>query len=163
MRERLSGVIREGTYPAQARDFVRVSPYGYGIQAASAVQLSFCRHYRPRQCVIRPMPAGGVACRVETWCDVGPLEVLAIECPGDTVKSDIIPALKSAIDSGSLRIVDVTFVHKDAQDTMSCYELANWRSLNSLTTISLMRRGDCCQWEISQRLAPRFRQTSQRS
>ena len=47
-----------------------------------------------------------------------------IECPGDKLKSEIILALGSAVDGGRLRIIDVTFVHKDAQGNISCYELA---------------------------------------
>jgi hypothetical protein len=54
---------------------------------------------------------------------VGPLEVLVIECPGDKLKSEIILALTSGVDGGSLRIIDVTFVHKDAQGNLSSYEL----------------------------------------
>jgi hypothetical protein len=55
---------------------------------------------------------------------VGPLEVLVIECPGESLKSDIILALTSAVDGGHLRIIDVTFVRKDAQANLSSYELA---------------------------------------
>jgi len=55
---------------------------------------------------------------------VGPLEVLVIECPGDKVKSEIIQALTSAVDGGSLRVIDVTFVRKDSQGNVSSYELA---------------------------------------
>jgi len=40
------------------------------------------------------------------------------------LKSEIIRALLPALTSGSLRIIDVTFVHKDAQGNVSCYELA---------------------------------------
>jgi hypothetical protein len=55
---------------------------------------------------------------------VGPLEVLVIECPGDTLKSEIILALGSAVDGGHLRIIDVTFIRKDPQSNISSYELA---------------------------------------
>ena len=55
---------------------------------------------------------------------MGPLEVLAIECPGDRLKAEIILALTSAVDSGNLRIVDMTFVHKDARGHVTSYELA---------------------------------------
>ena len=44
---------------------------------------------------------------------VGPLEVLVIECPGDRLKGEIMLAPTSAVDSGALRIIDVTFIHKD--------------------------------------------------
>jgi hypothetical protein len=56
--------------------------------------------------------------------DVGPLEVLVIECPGDRLKSEIIRALTSVVDGGGLRVIDVTFVHKDARGNVSSYELA---------------------------------------
>jgi hypothetical protein len=55
---------------------------------------------------------------------VGPLEILVIECPGDRLKSEIVVALTSAVDSGALRIIDVTFVHKDTLGNVSQYELA---------------------------------------
>jgi hypothetical protein len=55
---------------------------------------------------------------------VGPLEVLVIECPGDSLKREAILALTPAVDGGHLRIIDVTFVRKDAQANLSSYELA---------------------------------------
>jgi hypothetical protein len=55
---------------------------------------------------------------------MGPLEVLVIECPGERLKSEILVALTTAVDSGALRIVDVTFVRKDARGALTSYELA---------------------------------------
>jgi len=55
---------------------------------------------------------------------VGPLEVLVIECPGDTLKSEIILALAPAVDCGHLRILDVTFIRSDPLGNISSYELA---------------------------------------
>jgi hypothetical protein len=55
---------------------------------------------------------------------MGPLEVLVIECPGDRLKGEIVLALTSAVESGVLRIIDVTFVHKDARGNVARYELA---------------------------------------
>jgi hypothetical protein len=55
---------------------------------------------------------------------MGPLEVLVIECPGERLKGEIIAALTSAVESGTLRIIDVTFVHKDGAGLMTSYELA---------------------------------------
>ena len=80
-------------------------------------------HQLPNPCFTRCPPTPGVRI-VGWWCDVGPLEVLVIECPGDKLKSDIVLALTSAVDGGSLRIIDVTFVYKDAQGNLSSYELA---------------------------------------
>jgi hypothetical protein len=53
-----------------------------------------------------------------------PLEVLVIECPGDRLDGEIMLALTSAVDTGVLRIIDLTFLHKDARGTVSRYELA---------------------------------------
>ena len=44
---------------------------------------------------------------------VGPLEVLVIERPGQTLKDEVIAALTSAVDNGTLRSIDVMFVHND--------------------------------------------------
>ncbi|MBV9581247.1 MAG: hypothetical protein JO057_21915 [Chloroflexi bacterium] len=55
---------------------------------------------------------------------VCPLDVLVIEYPGDRLKSDVILAFTDAVDSGTLRIIDVTFVHKDARGTITSSELA---------------------------------------
>jgi hypothetical protein len=55
---------------------------------------------------------------------MGPLEVLVIECPGERLRSEILLALTTAVDSGALRIVDVTFVRKDARGAVTSYELA---------------------------------------
>jgi Family of unknown function (DUF6325) len=55
---------------------------------------------------------------------MGPLEVLVIECPGERLKSEVLLALTTAVDSGVLRIVDVTFVRKDARGAVTSYELA---------------------------------------
>jgi hypothetical protein len=52
------------------------------------------------------------------------LDVLVIECPGDRLKGEIMLALTSAVDSGTLRIIDVTFIHKDATGSMNSFELA---------------------------------------
>jgi hypothetical protein len=55
---------------------------------------------------------------------VGPLEVLLIECPGDKVKGEIMLALPSAVDRGTLRLMDVTFLHKDSRGHVTSNELA---------------------------------------
>jgi hypothetical protein len=55
---------------------------------------------------------------------VGPLEVLVIECPGTSLREAVVAALASAVDSGTLRIVDVVFVYKDRTGLLATYELA---------------------------------------
>ncbi len=55
---------------------------------------------------------------------MGPLEVLVVECPGDRLKGEIMLALTSAVDSGTLRIIDITFIHKGSSGNVTRYELA---------------------------------------
>ena len=55
---------------------------------------------------------------------VGPLEVVAIEFQGDRFSGEILASLTAATESGALRIVDLTFVSKDASGAMASYELA---------------------------------------
>jgi len=50
--------------------------------------------------------------------------VLVIECPGERLRSEIILTLTSAVDGERLRIIDVTFVQKDALGNVNSYELA---------------------------------------
>ncbi|MBV9546330.1 MAG: hypothetical protein JOY61_18320, partial [Chloroflexi bacterium] len=53
-----------------------------------------------------------------------PLEVIVVEFPGDRFKGDILRALALALQKEALRIVDLTFVWKDASGTLASYELA---------------------------------------
>jgi hypothetical protein len=55
---------------------------------------------------------------------MGPLEVMAIAFPGDRFKGEIIPALASAVEHRTIRIVDLTFISKDSSGTVTSYELA---------------------------------------
>jgi Family of unknown function (DUF6325) len=54
----------------------------------------------------------------------GPLEVVVVEFPGEQVRGEIMSALASAIDAGTLRILDLTFIRKDAAGVVTSYELA---------------------------------------
>ena len=56
----------------------------------------------------------------------GALEVLAIELPGAHFKSEVLHSLAAAIDSGAIRIIDLTFLHKDAAGTVTSFELAEF-------------------------------------
>lgn len=55
---------------------------------------------------------------------MGPLEVLAIEFPGKRVRGEVMDSLAAAIENGAVRIIDVTFLNKDASGTVTSYELA---------------------------------------
>ena len=55
---------------------------------------------------------------------MGPLEVLVIEFPGTRFRGEVMQTLSTAIDTGAIRIIDVTFLNKDASGTVTSYELA---------------------------------------
>src|SRR4051794_38466027 len=55
---------------------------------------------------------------------MGPLDVVAIEFPGTRFKGELIRALTGAVATGALRIIDLTFVSKDASGAVATYELA---------------------------------------
>jgi hypothetical protein len=49
---------------------------------------------------------------------------MAIAFSGDRFKGEIIPALASAVEHRTIRIVDLTFIAKDSSGTVTSYELA---------------------------------------
>ncbi|MER7753737.1 DUF6325 family protein [Kitasatospora sp. NPDC097643] len=55
--------------------------------------------------------------------DIGPVEYVVIAFPGNRFKGEIVPELKRLVDNGIVRILDLTFVKKDADGTTSHVEL----------------------------------------
>lgn len=53
----------------------------------------------------------------------GPVEWIVIEFPGSRFSGAIIPALAQLVDSGTVRIIDLLVVHKDADGVASAVEL----------------------------------------
>ncbi len=56
---------------------------------------------------------------------LGPVEYMVIEFPGNQFKGEIIPALREVVDAGIIRIIDLVFVRKDEQGSVSVMELAD--------------------------------------
>ena len=54
----------------------------------------------------------------------GPVEYAIVEFPGSKFKGDIAPVLKELIASGTIRIVDMAFIRKDADDHAEPLELS---------------------------------------
>jgi hypothetical protein len=52
----------------------------------------------------------------------GPVEYIVVGFPGNQFKGEIAPALADLIDSGAIRIIDLVFVKKDADGTVSVFE-----------------------------------------
>jgi hypothetical protein len=63
---------------------------------------------------------------------MGPLEVVAIEFPGKDFRSEIMGALSAPVEHGAIRIVDLTFLCKDASGAITSYELAELQEHEAL-------------------------------
>ena len=55
--------------------------------------------------------------------ELGPVELLFVEFPGNQFTGEIIPALSDLIDQGTIRVLDLVFVAKDADGNAVGIEL----------------------------------------
>lgn len=55
---------------------------------------------------------------------VGPVDFLLVSFPGNRFNGDVAPALAELVDSGTIRILDLLFITKDAEGTVSFVEFA---------------------------------------
>jgi Family of unknown function (DUF6325) len=56
---------------------------------------------------------------------IGPVEYMIVAFPGNRFKGEIVPALKELVDAGTIRIIDLAFVMKDADGAVGTAELAD--------------------------------------
>ena len=56
--------------------------------------------------------------------DVGPVDLLIVEFPGNEFKGEIAPALRDLVTDGTVRVLDLLFVYKDANGEVGSVELA---------------------------------------
>ena len=56
---------------------------------------------------------------------VGPVDVMIIGFPGNKFTGRIAPALMELVDSGTIRVIDLLFVMKDADGTVATIEAAD--------------------------------------
>jgi uncharacterized membrane protein len=54
---------------------------------------------------------------------IGPVEYMVVAFPGNKFNGEVAPALGDLVDSGTIRIIDLAFVHKDADGNVSAVEL----------------------------------------
>ena len=54
----------------------------------------------------------------------GPLEYIAIGFPGNKFSGEIIPAIKELQDSGTIRVLDLVIISKDANGDVTAIELS---------------------------------------
>jgi len=55
--------------------------------------------------------------------DVGPVEYVVVAFPGNHFRGEIAPELRALVASGTVRILDLTFVKKDADGAVTYVEL----------------------------------------
>jgi uncharacterized membrane protein len=58
----------------------------------------------------------------EERMSVGPVEYMIVAFPGNQFKGEIIPALQDLVDKGTINVIDLAFVIKDAEGNMAALE-----------------------------------------
>ena len=53
---------------------------------------------------------------------IGPVEYVLVGFPGNQFSGEIVPALAHLIDSGTIRVIDLVFVRKDEDGTITVFE-----------------------------------------
>lgn len=56
---------------------------------------------------------------------IGPVEYILIAFPGNRFSGAIVPALRELVDSGTIHIIDLVFIKKDAEGNILTLELAD--------------------------------------
>jgi hypothetical protein len=57
--------------------------------------------------------------------DIGPVQYLIVSFPGNQVKGEILPELANLVESGTIRIIDLAFVGKDASGNTLMFEVSD--------------------------------------
>ena len=55
--------------------------------------------------------------------EIGPVDYLVVAFPGNDFQGDIVPALGDLVEAGTIRIVDLAFVSKDAEGNIAALEM----------------------------------------
>jgi hypothetical protein len=55
--------------------------------------------------------------------EIGPVDYMIVAFPGNQFKGEIAPALADLVDAGTIRIIDIAFVGKDAEGDTVAFEL----------------------------------------
>jgi uncharacterized membrane protein len=56
--------------------------------------------------------------------DLGPVELIVLEFPGNQFNGDVAPALAELVDQGTVRVIDLVFILKDADGDVEALELS---------------------------------------
>jgi hypothetical protein len=68
------------------------------------------------------MRDSGLSPNEEERMSVGPVEYMIVAFPGNRFKGEIIPELQSLVDAGTINVIDLAFVIKDAEGNMAALE-----------------------------------------
>ncbi len=55
--------------------------------------------------------------------ELGPVDYLIVAFPGNEFRGEIAPALADLVEAGTIRIIDLAFVGKDAEGNVTAFEL----------------------------------------
>jgi uncharacterized membrane protein len=90
---------------------------------------------------------------------IGPVEYMIVAFPGNRFTGEIAPALKELVDAGTIRIIDLAFVMKDADGAVVTAEMADldsevYKAFDSLSpeTMGLLNEEDLAA--AAEELAP---------
>lgn len=67
--------------------------------------------------------------------DIDPVEYVIIEFPGNEFTGDIAPALADLVERGVVRIIDLVFVRKDAEGTVTWFEYDDLEELAAYESV----------------------------
>jgi hypothetical protein len=56
---------------------------------------------------------------------LGPIELLMVRFPGNQFTGEIVPAMTELVENGTVRIIDMLFIKKDAQGAVTVYEITD--------------------------------------
>ena len=55
--------------------------------------------------------------------EIGPVDYMIVAFPGNEFRGEIAPALAELVEAGTIRIIDLAFVGKDAEGNVAAFEL----------------------------------------
>jgi uncharacterized membrane protein len=54
---------------------------------------------------------------------LGPVELVVVQFPGNEVKGDVVPAIKELVENGTIRVIDILFIRKDQEGNVTMLEI----------------------------------------
>jgi hypothetical protein len=66
---------------------------------------------------------------------IGPVEYIVVGFPGNEFKGEIAPAIADLVDSGTIRIIDLVFITKDANGDFAAVEFDEHDGLQAFASI----------------------------